>query len=110
MQRSTKNHIEITPDTCSGRPRIAGTRIRVANIASWTEEGMSPDEIVAQYSHLTLSDVHAALAYYHDHHGEIEQQIREDEQFAQQMKPAAQATSSPNRPQDTDAQSDPVSS
>ena len=110
MQRSTKEHIEITPDTCSGRPRIAGTRIRVANIAIWTEEGMSPDEIVTQYPHLTLSDVHAALAYYHDHHDEIEQQIREDERFAQQMKPAAQTASSPNRPQGTGAQSDPVSS
>jgi uncharacterized protein (DUF433 family) len=74
-------HIESTPGICSGRPRVAGTRIRVANIAIWTEEGMSPDEIVASYPQLTLADVHAALAYYHDHRADVDAQIREDERF-----------------------------
>jgi uncharacterized protein (DUF433 family) len=32
---------------------------------------MSPDEIVSAYPTLTLSDVHAALAYYHDHRADI---------------------------------------
>jgi len=48
--------------------------------------GMSPDEIVDRYPTLTLSDVYAALAYYHDHLEEIRQQIREDETFASEMK------------------------
>ena len=79
-------HIETTPGICSGRPRIAGTRIRIANIVIWTENGMSPDEIVTSYPHLTLADVHAALAFYHDHRDEIDQQMCEDEEFVAEMK------------------------
>ena len=48
--------------------------------------GMSPDEIVSQYPSITLSDVYAALAYYHDHFEEIRQQIQEDEVFAKELQ------------------------
>lgn len=79
-------HIEITPGVCGGKPRIAGHRIRVEDIVIWHERlGLSPEEIVDRYPTLTLSDVYAALAYYHDHLEEIRQQIREDEAIAQEM-------------------------
>jgi uncharacterized protein (DUF433 family) len=75
-------HIEITPDTCGGKPRIAGHRIKVQDIVIWHEKmGMSPDEIVSSYSTINLSDVYAALAYYHDHLEEIRQHIKEDEEY-----------------------------
>ena len=77
MMEPTK-HIEITPGTCSGRPRVAGTRIRVENVVRWTEQGMLPDEIVASYPQRTPADVHAALAFYFDNRDEIEEQMRED--------------------------------
>ena len=48
--------------------------------------GMSPDEIVSQYPSITLSDVYAALAYYHDRFEEIRQQIQEDEAFAKELQ------------------------
>jgi uncharacterized protein (DUF433 family) len=80
-------HIEITPGVCGGKPRIAGHRIRVEDIVIWHERmGLSPDEIVSQYPTITLADVYAALAYYHDHFDEIRQQIREDEEFAHDMQ------------------------
>ena len=71
-------HIEITADTCGGKPRIAGSRIRVQDIVVWHEQmGLSPDEIASQYSTLTLSDIYAALSYYHDNLDRIRQDIRE---------------------------------
>ncbi len=80
-------HIEITPGVCGGKPRIAGHRIKIQDIAIWHERmGMSPDEIVYHYPSLTLADVYAALAYYHGHLEEIRQQIAEDEAFYQEMK------------------------
>lgn len=80
-------HIEITPDVCGGKPRIAGHRIKVQDIVIWHEKmGMSPDEIVSQYPSITLSDVYAALAYYHDRFEEIRQQIQEDEAFAKELQ------------------------
>jgi uncharacterized protein (DUF433 family) len=87
MTAVINNHIEITQGVCGGKPRIAGHRIRVEDIAIWHERmGLSADEIVSQYPSITLSDVYSALAYYHDHFREIRQQIAEDEAFALEMK------------------------
>ena len=87
MTAVISEHIEITPGVSGGRPRIAGHRIRVQDVAVWHEQmGMSPDEIVSRYPSITLSDVYAALAYYHDHFQEIRQHLREDEELARQMQ------------------------
>ena len=48
--------------------------------------GISPDEIVSEYPSINLSDVYAALAYYHDHFEEIRQQIRENEEYARELQ------------------------
>ena len=79
-------HIEVTPGTCGGKPRIAGHRIRVQDIVIWNEQGQSADEIVADFPQLSLAEVYAALAYYHDHREQIDQDIREDDKFFQQLK------------------------
>ncbi len=80
-------HIEINPEICGGKPRIAGHRIKVQDIVIWHEKiGMSPDEIVSQYPSISLSDVYAALAYYHDHLKEIREQIQIDEAFVRELQ------------------------
>lgn len=86
MKLSIADHIEITPGICGGKPRIAGHRIRVQDVVIWHERmGLSPDEIVSQYPGITLADVYAALAYYHDHLQEIRQQIAEDDALVAHM-------------------------
>ncbi len=47
---------------------------------------MSPDEIVSEFPGITLADVYAALAYYHDHLDEIRRAIEDDELAAQSMQ------------------------
>jgi uncharacterized protein (DUF433 family) len=80
-------HIEINPEICGGKPHIAGHRIKVQDIVIWHEKmAMSPDEIIFQYPSITLSDVYAALAYYHDHLKAIREQIEADEAFAREFK------------------------
>ena len=80
-------HVVSTPGTCGGRPRIAGSRIRVQDIVVWHEvHGLSPDEIVSQFPGLTLADVYAALTYYHDHREEIHQHMRDAEAFIEAFK------------------------
>lgn len=80
-------HIERKHGVCGGKPCIKGTRIRVQDIYVWHElEGKSPEEIVAEFSHLTLADVHAALAYFFDHQEEIKNQLTADEAFVEAMK------------------------
>ncbi len=48
-----------TPAVCGGRPRIAGTRITVQNIASDFNAGMNPEDIVTKRPQLTQAQVYA---------------------------------------------------
>lgn len=80
------SHIERTPGIAGGKPRIAGHRITVQNIAVWHERlGLSADTIATEYE-LSLTDIHAALAYYYDHREEIDRSIREDEEFIAELR------------------------
>ncbi len=67
MEFVDKRHIAKTPGLCGGRACIAGHRIRVQDIVVLYEmREMSPGEIVAEYPGISLADVYAALAYFHD--------------------------------------------
>lgn len=78
--------IEITPRVAGGKPRIAGHRITVQNIALWYEwMGRSVEEIANEYD-LTLSEIHAALAYYYAHQQEIDQAIRDSAGFVESLR------------------------
>jgi uncharacterized protein (DUF433 family) len=68
-----------TPGTVGGRPRIAGTRVPVRSIAISYKQGLSPEEIVLQYEHLTVAQAYAALTYYHANQAEIEADIAAEE-------------------------------
>ncbi len=90
MAPADRVRIVSTPGTCGGRPRIDGHRITAEDVAIWHERmGMSPDEIVSAHPSITLSDVHAALAYYFEHRERIDADIREGERFVQEMKAKA---------------------
>jgi uncharacterized protein (DUF433 family) len=79
-------YVEATNEVCGGKPRIAGTRIKVSEVARrHAFGGQSPDEIIEAFPHLTLAQVHAALAYYYDHHDEIEAELRADDAFVLEM-------------------------
>lgn len=67
-----------TPGTCGGRPRIAGHRITVHNIAIDFNAGMKPEDIVAERPQLTLAQVYAALAYYYANKEAIDTEITSD--------------------------------
>lgn len=87
MNTTLVSHIEITPGTCGGRPRIAGTRIRVQDIYIWHDlHGRSADEIVNTFPQLTLGDVHAALAYAFDHRTKIVADLAADEQIIEELR------------------------
>jgi uncharacterized protein (DUF433 family) len=65
MEVTLNQHIEITPGVRSGKPRIAGTRITVADVAiMYLRMGQSLEEIAGKYQ-LPLAGVYAAIAFYH---------------------------------------------
>lgn len=87
MASVISEHIEITPDVCGGKPRIAGRRTRVQDIVIWHDHwAYTPEQIVSEIEGLTLADVYAALAYYHDHHDEIQGFIEQEKEFAARLE------------------------
>lgn len=64
-----------TPEVSGGRPCIAGTRMTVQNIIMDFQAGLSPQDIVTEYPHLSLAQVYAALAYYYANQEAMEQEI-----------------------------------
>ena len=75
------------------KPFIAGTRISVENIYIWHElRGRTPDEIILDYPHLTLAQIHAALTYFYEHADEIREQLRTGKAYAESMESAAGRT------------------
>ena len=115
QERAAVNHIESRPGVCGGKPCVAGTRIRVWDIHVWHDlQGLSPAEIIADFPRLSVADVYAALAYYHDYREEIEQQAREDAEVVATLE-AVQGPTRYTRLRDellraTDGGSNPVSS
>ena len=74
--------IDRDPAIRGGRPKVAGTGLAVRTIVGWYKQGMTPEEIALEYPHLTLAQVHAALAYYHANQDEIEADIADEESVA----------------------------
>jgi uncharacterized protein (DUF433 family) len=72
---------------CGGKPIIAGTRIKVSQIAIYVEKmGYTPDDIVSAHPHLTLAQVHDALSYYYENIQEIDRQVAEERQMVEEFK------------------------
>lgn len=68
-----------SPEIREGRPRIAGTGVTVHRIVGWYKLGLSPEEIAANFGHLSLAQVYAALTHYHLNREEIETYLASEE-------------------------------
>jgi uncharacterized protein (DUF433 family) len=67
------------PGLHGGRPCIAGTGVTVRRIAVLHNIGEAPEEIAANFGHLSLAQVHAALAYYYANKPEIDADLDAEE-------------------------------
>ena len=76
-------HITKNPDICSGRACVAGTRVRVMDVVSLKNAGLSPEEVVREFPSIESTiDVYAAVLYYADHKDEVDADFEEDKQLA----------------------------
>lgn len=88
MQRTKVNHpyIQINEEICGGSPVIKGTRTRIVDIAIEYEYlNYTPDEIINAHPHLKLEQVHDALSCYYENRAELDEKIRSDKQFIQEL-------------------------
>jgi uncharacterized protein (DUF433 family) len=83
MSAIAETHIEIDEN---GVAWINGTKVKVIEIvADKIAHGSSPEEMHFQFPHLSLAQIHAALAYYYDHQGALEAEIERRRQEADEL-------------------------
>ncbi len=66
--------------------RIDGTRITVHRIATLYKQGFSAEDVIQTYPHLSLSQVYAALAFYHANRAEIEAELAAEDAAYDELK------------------------
>jgi uncharacterized protein (DUF433 family) len=54
-----------TPGIKGGTPHLAGTGVTVRTIVRWHQSGLEPEQIALRVGHISLGQVHAALAFYY---------------------------------------------
>ncbi len=87
MSTVATTHIKIDEN---GVAWIDGTQVKVIEVViDKIVHGSSPEELHFQYPHLSLAQIHAALAYYYDNQtaleAEIERRWREADELAQKI-------------------------
>ena len=58
-----RERISIRPTVCHGKPCIKGTRIWVSLILDCLATGSTQEDILREYPHLAIEDIHACMAY-----------------------------------------------
>ena len=74
-------------DYCGGSPVIEGTKFAVRSVVNYvSKQGISPEELVKEFHHLSLAQVYDALSYYYDNEEEIEREL--SQRTEANLKPA----------------------
>jgi len=76
----------VKDEIMSGSPRIAGTRIRVRDIAEKYIVMKDSPAVIAREFGISISGVHEALSYYYENTREIQEEIRKDKEFIEKFR------------------------
>lgn len=77
-------HIEIDD---KGVASITGANTKVVEVVlDRLAYGWSPEEIHFQHPHLSLAQIHSALAYYYDNQEKLDSEIEERRQEAERLR------------------------
>jgi uncharacterized protein (DUF433 family) len=57
------DRIIVDPKILVGKPIVKGTRISVDFVIDLLARGWTVEQVLQEYDHLTLDDIHACLAY-----------------------------------------------
>ena len=68
-------YVERQSGVQGGRPVIKGTRFPVISIVQNHRRGLSVDDILREFPHLTPAQVYDALSYYYDHREQVDREI-----------------------------------
>lgn len=83
MPKVLHPHITSDPGVCGGSPRIAGTRFSVRVVVGYVLRlGLTPEELQADFPHLSLAAIYDALSYYYDNREEVDAEIQANDELS----------------------------
>jgi len=86
LDRVTHPHVWRRPGVCGGEPVIRGTRFPVRSVVEYVlHDGMTPEEMVRSWPHLSLAKVYDSIAYYYDHKTAIDRDIRAEKRAFERL-------------------------
>lgn len=92
MSLSATDHKYVQMDE-RGVPLIAGTTMKIVElIVSIQSYGWTPEQTQASYPHLSMAQIHSALAYYWDHKQTLDADIERRYQYAEYLRTASGET------------------
>ncbi len=63
MSMNYLQYIHRDPGTCGGEPVVTGTRVTIRTVLACLAEGMSVEDIIADFPTLTQASVRAVIAF-----------------------------------------------
>lgn len=90
MSAATRTAYEHVVLDEKGVPWIEGANTKIVElVAEAKSHGWSPEELAYQHPHLTLGQVHSALAYYWDHQKEVEADLAKRKALVEEIRRGA---------------------
>jgi uncharacterized protein (DUF433 family) len=74
-----------------GAARVGRSRVSLDLVVEQYENGMTPEDMVRAYDTLGLADVHAAIAYYLRHRGEVRAYLKRRREEAEGLRAKIEA-------------------
>lgn len=68
-----------TPGIKGGTPHVAGTGVTVRTIVRWHQSGLEPEQIAVRNGHISLGQVHAALAFYYANQEMMDREMTQEQ-------------------------------
>lgn len=97
MPETTTTYEHVHLDSL-GAPTIVGTNMKVVELVmAQLAHGWSPEELHFQHPYLSLGQIHSALAYYWDHKAELDKDIEDRRQYAEEERSKAGRSPLANR-------------
>ena len=70
-----------------GIPWISGANTKVVEVVlDKMAYGWSPEEMHRQHPHLSMAQIHAALAYYYEHQDEVDADIERRDRYVEELR------------------------
>lgn len=72
-----------------GTAWIDDTNVKVVEVVlDWLAHRSSPEEMHLQYPHLSIAQIHAAMAYYYDHQARFDAEIADEAREVEALRRA----------------------